>query len=143
MYSLLSNCNKRKTFVIYHLLCTPDFDESSLSIFISLIKKFPQNVEMIFYNMGNYFINRKNGRYSEAAYYRILSPLFIDSDRVIHLDGDTLVFSDLDEMYSLYFSDNYVLGIYDFLSDGVDYLGIKSNIYINTRVILLNLKKLR
>ena len=45
MYSLLSNCNKRKTFVIYHLLCTPDFDESSLKIFISLIKKFPQNVE--------------------------------------------------------------------------------------------------
>ena len=81
------------------------------------------------------FSNRKNARFSEATLYRVLAPLFIDSDRLIHLDGDTLVFKDLNEMYNLDFNDNYIFGMYDFLTYGVDYLGLKSNIYINAGVI--------
>ena len=46
-------------------------------------------------------------------------------------------------MYNLDFNDNYVLGFYDILSDGVDYLGLKSNIYINAGVLLFNLKKMK
>ena len=46
-------------------------------------------------------------------------------------------------MYNLNFNDSYILGIYDFISNGVDYLGLKSNIYINAGVTLFNLKKLR
>ena len=143
MYSLLTNCNKEKSFIIYHILCTPDFNATSVTIYKSLFKKFSHNVEMVFYNMGNLFSNRKNARFSEATLYRVLAPLFIDSDRLIHLDGDTLVFKDLNEMYNLDFNDNYIFGMYDFLTYGVDYLGLKSNIYINAGVILLNLKKLR
>ena len=143
MHSLLTNCNKNKNFIIYHILCTPDFNESSTIIFKSLLNKFSHNVQIIFYNMGNNFSNCKNKRFSEAAYYRLLTPVIINSDRIIHLDGDTLVFSDLEEMYNLNFNDNYILGIYDYFSGGVDYLGIKSNIYINSGVILLNLKKIR
>ena len=143
MHSLLTNCNKNKNFIIYHILCTPDFNESSTIIFKSLLNKFSHNIQIIFYNMGNNFSNCKNKRFSEAAYYRLLTPVIINSDRIIHLDGDTLVFSDLEEMFNLNFNDNYILGIYDYLSGGVDYLGIKSNIYINSGVILLNLKKIR
>jgi lipopolysaccharide biosynthesis glycosyltransferase len=143
MFSVLKNCNKRKTFIIFHILCTPDFEENSITIFKSLLNKFYQNTEIIFYNMGNHFINRIDRRISQAAYYRLIAPLFINSDRLIHLDGDTLIFSDLTEMYNLDFNDNYVLGIYDYFSSDIDYLGIKSNIYINSGVILLNLKKLR
>ena len=143
MYSLLSNCNKNKSFIIIHLLCTPDINETIVEMFKSLVRKFPYNTEIILYNMGNHFSNRKNFRYSEAAYYRVLCPFFIDSDRIIHLDGDTLVYQDLKEMYNLEFDNNYILGMYDFLSYGVDYLGLKSNIYINAGIILLNLEKIR
>ena len=143
IYSLLSNCNKKKTFVIYHILCSPDFNESSISIFKLLFNYYGHNLEMIFYNMGNHFMNRKDSRHSQTTYYRILTPLFIDSDRIIHLDGDTLIFSDLTEMYYLDFNDNYILGTYDVFSFGVDYLGLKSQIYINAGVTLLNLEKLR
>ena len=143
MFSLLSNCNKEKSFIICHILCTPDFDATSVTIYKSLFKKFSHNFEIIFYNMGNLFSNRKNARFSEATLYRVLAPIFIDSDRLIHLDGDTLVFKDLNEMYNLDFNDNYIFGMYDFLSYGVDYLGLKSNSYINAGVILLNLKKMR
>ena len=142
MFSVLSNCDK-KTFIIFHILCTPDFNESSLEIYKSLLNKYSQNVEMIFYNMGNHFIHRISPRLSQATYYRLLTPIFINSERLIHLDGDTLTFSDLNEMYNLDFNDNYILGTYDILNDGIDYLGIKSEIYINAGVTLLNLKKLR
>ena len=130
IYSVLLNCNKNKTFIIYHISCSSDFNETSVDIFKSLLNKFSHNVEMIFYNMGNLFENRKNYRYSEAAYYRLATPVFINAYRLIHLDGDTLTFSDLNEMYNLDFNDNYILGIYDILADGVDYLGLRSEIYI-------------
>ena len=143
MYSLLSNCYKNKTFVIYHLLCSHDFDESSISIFKTLFKHFGHNLEIIFYNMGNHFLNRKNNRCSQSTYYRLLAPLMIDSDRLIHLDGDTLIYSDLTEMYNLDFNDNYILGTYDVFSFGIDYLGIKSKVYINAGVILFNSEKIR
>ena len=143
MFSLLYNCNKDKSFIIYHILCSPDFNENSTSIFKSLFKNFSHNVEMIFYNMGNSFNNRRYVRFSQATFFRILTPLFIDSDRIIHLDGDTLIFSDLNEMYNLDFNDNYILGLYDFFSFGIDYLGLNSKIYINAGVTLFNLKKLR
>lgn len=63
IFSVLLNCNKEKTFIIFHILVTPDFDESSISIFKSLFKKFSRNVEIIIYNMGNHFLNRKTERY--------------------------------------------------------------------------------
>ena len=68
IFSVLLNCNKQKTFIIYHISCSRDFNETSVEIFKSLINKFPKNVEMIFYNMGNLFDNRKNARYSEAIF---------------------------------------------------------------------------
>ena len=143
MYSLLLNCNKRKTFIIYHLLCSPDFDEISINIYKSLVKHFSHNIEMIFYNMGNHFIKHRNTGWSQSSFYRILTPFFINSDRLIHLDGDTLIFTDLYEMYNLDFNDNYILGLYEINSNGLDYLGLNSSIYINAGVALLNLKKMR
>ena len=46
-------------------------------------------------------------------------------------------------MYQLKFNDNYILGFLDVISDGVDFLGIKSEKYINDGIILLNLEKIR
>ena len=143
IFSLLFNCNKEKSFFIYHMLCSPDFNESSIEIFKPLLRNYSQNVEMVFYNMGNLFANRIISWYPPSTFYRVFAPLIIDSDRIIHLDGDCIILSDLYEMYSLNFNDNYVYGIYDFISNGVDYLGIKSDKYINAGVILLNLKKIR
>ena len=143
MQSLLMNCDKNSTFIVYHLLCTSDFSELSIIIFKSLFIHFSNNLEMIFYNMGNIFLNDIQKKEYSANYFRLFTPLIINEDRIIHLDADSLIFSDLKEMYDLDFNDNYVLGFYDVIADGVDYLGIESSKYINTGVILFNLKKLR
>lgn len=143
MQSLLMACNKNTTFVVYHILCSSDFNELSTIIFKSLFNSFSHNLEIIFYNMGKIsFRNRIIDRNS-VTNYRLLVPLFINEDRIIHLDADCLVFVDLNEMYNLDFHDNYILGFYDVLVDGVDYLGINSSTYINAGITLLNLKKFR
>ena len=134
MYSLLINYNKRKSFIIYHLLCSPDFNRISINIYKILFKHFSHNVEMIFYNMGNHFIKHKNTGWSESYFYQILTPFFINAERLIHLVGDTLIFKDLYEMYNLNLNDNYILGLYEINSNGLDYLGLNSNLYINTGV---------
>ena len=143
MFSLLYNNDKNNTFVILHISCTPNFNKLYAKIFTSLVKNFPKNVEIILYNMGNLMINRDNPRFSQSTYYKLLPSVFIDSDRILYLDCDTIILSDLNEMYNLNFNDNYILGALDYLVNNVDYLGIKSNIYINSGVILLNLKKIR
>jgi hypothetical protein len=133
MESALINCNKEKTFLTYHILCSSDFTEKNLLILQSLTKKYSSNSEMIFYNMSNLFMNRYNGRFSQATYYRILSPAIIDVDRIIYLDADTLVLKDLSDMYNTELNDNYVLGTLDYIAHGIDSLGIKSEKVINIK----------
>ena len=93
--------------------------------------------------MGKNFMNYNNPKLSQATYYRLLSPIIFDVNRIIYLDGDTLTFKDIREMYQIELKDNYVYGILDFFSDGIDYLGIKSEKYINAGAIILNLEAIR
>lgn len=137
------NCDKTKTFITYHILCSPDFTDNNISILKSLMNQYSSNIEMIFYNMTNNFMNLNNKRFTQATYYRILIPILTNIDRILYLDADTLVLKDLTEMYEVEFNDNYVLGTLDYLTSGIDNLGIKSKKYINAGVLLLNLEKIR
>ena len=142
--SLLFNCNKKKSFITYHILCNPDVTENTLFILKSLIYRYPLNLEIIFYNMGNNFMYYKiDTKLTQATYYRLLSPIIFDLNRIIYLDGDTLTFKDISQMYQMELKNNYVYGILDFFTHGIDYLGIKSEKYINAGVIILNLEKIR
>ena len=141
--SALINSNKNKTTLIYHILCSKDLKKKYINKIKSLLYAFPNNLEMIFYNMGDAFKKFKNQKYSQVTYYRLISPIFIPLERIIYLDSDVIIFKDLYEMYQLPFKNNYVLGFLDFLSGALDYLGLISEKYINAGIILLNLEKLR
>ena len=141
--SALINSNINKTTLIYHILCSKQLRKKNINKLKSLLQIFPTNLEMIFYNMGDAFIKFKNQKFSQVTYYRLLSPIFIPLKRIIYLDSDTLIFHDLFEMFQLSFKDNYVLGFLDILSGAVDYLGLKSEKYINAGIILINLEKIR
>ena len=141
--SVLRNSNKNKNTIVYHILCPEDFRRGNINKLKSLLHIYPYNLEIIFYNMGNLFSDYKRNRFSEVTFYRILTPLFIPLEKVIYLDSDVLAFGDLEDMYHLQCNDNYVLGILDLLSNGVDYLGLKSEKYINAGVLLLNLELIR
>ena len=141
--SVLINCDKQNTYITYYIFCASDLRKNTLFKLKSLVYKYPLNLEMIFYNMGNNFLSVYDRTLSQATYYRILAPIIIDLKEIIYLDGDTLTLKDLHDMYKLDFNNNYILGFLDILSDGVDHLGIKSEKYINAGVILLNLEKIR
>lgn len=143
MESVLSNCNKEKTFIIYHVLCAPDFKKNSVKILESLMNRYSLNLEMIFYNMGKSFYYLKHRRLTQTTFYRLLLPLFVNLERILYLDGDTLTFKDISEIFKLDFNNTYILGTLDYKSDGVDQLGIMSKTYINAGTILINLEKIR
>ena len=85
-------------------------------------------------------MNHKYEHLSPAAYYRLLTPIFIDVNRLMHLDGDTLTLKDLGKVYQIEFNDNYVLGFLDYSKD-CEKLEIRNEKYINDGVILLNMEK--
>ena len=141
--SALKNSNKNKTTLVYHILCSKNLKKQYINKLKSLLFIYPTNLEIIFYNMGDAFKKFKHQKYTQVTYYRLISPVFIPLDRIIYLDSDVLIYKDLYEMYLTPFQNNYVLGFLDIFSEGVDYLGLKSEKYINAGVILLNLKKIR
>ena len=141
--SILKNSIKNRTTIIFHILCPEDLRRGNINKLKSFLFIYPTNLEMLFYNMGNLFNEYKRNRFSEVTFYRLLAPIFIPLEKVIYLDCDVLVFDDLEEMYNLPCNNNYILGILDILNNGVDYLGLISEKYINAGVLLLNLDLIR
>ncbi len=83
-------------------------------------------------------------------YFKIFAPKYLpnDVDRVLYLDADTLVINKLEELYNMDFEENYfiatthikkVLHKFNEIRLGID----KNEPYINTGVLLINLKELR
>jgi lipopolysaccharide biosynthesis glycosyltransferase len=141
--SVLKNSNKKNITIVYHILYPEDLRRGNINKVKSLLYNYPNNLELIFYNMGNLFSTFKRTRFSEVTFFRLLAPLFIPEERIIYLDSDVLAFEDLSEMYQLDMNDNYIYGFLDLLSNGIDYLGLKSDKYVNAGVLLINLDLIR
>lgn len=92
----------------------------------------------------------ESSRYPIQIYYRIFASFFlpVELERILYLDADTIVINPLDELYHMDFGDNYILActhIKKFLNKiNQIRLGIKEECpYINSGVMLMNLKELR
>lgn len=90
--------------------------------------------------------------YTAAIYYRLfIVGMFPQYDKALYLDCDTVVLSDVAELYNTDLGDNYIGAIADQAVAAVpafcDYtknaLGIDGEKYFNSGVILMNLKKFR
>ena len=76
------------------------------------------------------------------TFYRLALYLFLfNIDKTIYLDSDTLVFSDLSDMYNLDMTDLYFRGFLDNKKPLNDFNSIKTDLYINAGVVLMNIKK--
>lgn len=92
----------------------------------------------------------ENERYPRLIYYRIFAASLLppDIDRILYLDGDTIVINPLDELYNMELGNNYFLActhVRKFLNKVNQYrLGVEEEItYINSGVMLMNLRELR
>ena len=92
----------------------------------------------------------ESDRYPRLIYYRIFAASLLppDVDKVLYLDGDTIVINPLEELYKRDFEGNYFLActhVKKFLNKINQYrLGMEEeSTYINSGVMLMNLSELR
>ena len=141
--SILMN-SKNSTFIHLHFIIGNDIDINNISKIIS-IKKNYSNSDFQFHNVGNIFnewIHRKK-KITYAAFYRsILGEIIKNVNKIIYLDGDTLIYNDLTEMYKLNMKNIYFRGIREIVNDNYE-TEIDKSKYICDGVMLMNLKLMR
>ena len=89
-------------------------------------------------------------RYPLTIYYRIFAAKFLPNtlDKILYLDPDIIVKGDLSSLYNIDLGDNYFAGasnIGNFLTrfNQIKNSSEKDAVYLNTGVLLINLKKFR
>ena len=142
--SILLNSNNN-TFIQFHLLIGNDVKIENQNKITSL-KRLNHNSNFTFYNVGNIFNGWKikRERITIATFYRsIVGELIKNVDKIIYLDGDTLTYGDLSEMYQLNMHNLYFRGIRELTSS--KYVGeeIDKSKFICAGVMLINLKLIR
>ncbi len=90
--------------------------------------------------------------YTPAIYYRLMIPeMFPEFDKVLYMDCDTVLLTDVAALYNIDIGDNYIGAVADqavaAVPEFVEYtknaLGIEAAQYFNSGVIVMNLKKFR
>ncbi len=145
----IQNSNKGEKFDIY-ILNRDLKDKQIVEIEKGLdLEKFSiNNIKINEAEISNLPVYEK--RYPLEIYFRIFAARYLpeDMDRILYLDADTLVINKLDELYYMDFEGNYFIAtthIKKMLHKLNEIrLGIEKNEpYINTGVLLMNLKELR
>lgn len=120
--------------------------EKNRKIFKSVEKNHPCKCSINLINMKNKYedLPFKKNIMMAPAYYRLdIHNIVKDRNRGIWLDGDTLVFEDLNNLIKIDMKDNYVLGFLDSLVNQMEIFGIKNSIALCSGVLLFNLESLR
>ena len=142
MTSLLENIGNHKTFYDIYVMITNDFKESNKRILKTVQNNYPEHCLVNFINMSNMFMEQNN--FQVSKYYRLaLHDKLPQIDKIIYLDGDTLIFEDLNELIKLDMKGHYILGFLDNLFWALEIYKIKNAIVLNSGVLLIDLKALR
>ena len=137
------------TFYIIHIMTSKNLRPEYFTKINSLMEKQGKDISNVtYYNMGDDFKGAITGTHiSTAAYYRIALPSLLPYvDKIIYTDTDVLNFCDLSEMYSLEFKDKmYFMGTLDQIGllNELKSLGIITKKYMNSGILLMNLKGMR
>ena len=138
--SILYNSSK-KTFYIFYLLLAPDIQNLNIKKILGLREKYKNCLIYLIY-MEDKFSKYHHSHDSVAVYYRLeLSNLILDFDKIIYLDVDTLIHKDLTELYNTDMGKYYYMGFPDHDITNYEFQGKRN--FINSGVMLINLKKLR
>ena len=145
--SLLIN-RARSSFYIIHILIGNDVKNETLDKIKLTIEEFGNNYcNISFYRMGDQFRGATATYVSIAAYYRIALPSLLPNvDKIIYTDSDVINFKDLSEMYNIKLKENiYFCGPLDYSGhlDELKRLGIITDKYMNSGILIMNLKAMR
>ena len=160
LHSIIDHANNNRNYDIMILI--DRLSESYQEKLLSMITSHP-NIFVRFYDMQEYVEKYNCNKYmtinhiKTSAYYRLfVSDIFKNYPKIIYLDCDTLVLTDLIELYETELKDNYAAVVEDLLikyvfsknENFVSYMSKVLNIedlnyYFNSGVILFNLDLMR
>lgn len=153
--SLIDNAskeNKYKVFVIQRDICKEDIEE------ISALANEYCDIQFIEIKEGlDTITDRAENRFrfdyfTLTIYFRLFIPeMFTEYDKGIYIDSDVIVRSDIAELYNTELGDNLIGGCADHSIEHVpplveyieEAVGINIKEYINSGVLLMNLKLMR
>jgi lipopolysaccharide biosynthesis glycosyltransferase len=135
--------NSRSVLQIYWLI--PDTDASSVEpIAADITAKTGIAIKIIPVSMDEFGTWKQSLHYTQAMYLRLLIPSLIRESRVIYLDADTLVLSDLGELHAQELGDALIAGVPDPGAGSVSAISLRDgDPYLNSGVLLMNLDALR
>lgn len=149
LVSLLDNTSDKSEYCIW--LLHTNFSKSSIENFLALQRK---NVEIKIINATRFLdklpkhhlITNKN--VTNTALMKFYIPEIIpEVDKILYIDGDTLIITDLSELFAIPLADNLCCAVQDSPWGLYAKKKIKeiyfSHFYFNSGVLLLNAKKIR
>lgn len=141
--SVIQNCNSCYKYNIY-IICVNVY-ESEKKIFKELETS---NVTINIVETNNLYedVGQKTFRVSKAALFKFqLSNLISEENKVLYLDGDTIIQSDLVNFFNTDIHNKYAAVVKDWYGEiqNKDHLRLKHKNYFNSGVMLLNLEKMR
>ena len=143
--SILINSNNT-TLLYLHFLIGNDVKTNNIKKILSL-RKLNLNSKFQFHKIGNTFKGWIHGRkkLTVASFYRsFIGELLKNINKIIYLDGDTLIYNDLTEMYQLNMNNIYFRGIRELIVNNKYYeKDLDKSKYICAGVMLMNLKLIR
>ena len=133
------------TFYNIYILHPPDFQENSKKFLNTVMDKYPDKCSIIYFNMGNKYKGLGlNFRITTPTYYRLsLHELLPDVNRIIYLDGDTMIFEDLTPLNELDMKGNIIMGFLDSVPDAIKSFGFEKPTVVCSGVLLMDLDGLR
>ncbi len=156
MVSMLEN-KKSSTYFDFYIMTSGDIGLEKNYI-TKLSTLYPNDCKITIIDMENRFASAHiNGHFSTPVYYRLALPSLLPQyDKVLYLDVDIIVRTDLWELYDIDISDYFIGAVKDFgailwavpgigwMLDYAERLEIKdTKQLINSGVLVMNLKKMR
>ncbi len=142
--SLMENSKKDTHYDIY--IMTPgEFAEENSKKLLNLQDKYDNRCKISLIDMKDRYKDANDrGHITTPTYYRLSLSLLLPSvDKIIYLDGDTLIFEDLTDMLDLDMEGLYYRGFLDGNVHGSKAFDVENDHYICAGVMLINLEKLR
>lgn len=127
-----------------------DLQKRDRLYFAAQVEKNGVNIHFHYVEPSLFAAFPESVRYPRLIYYRIFAASLLPEqvEKILYLDGDTIVINPLDELYCKEFNGNYFYActhVKRFLNKVNQYrLGMEEeSVYINSGVMLMNLKALR
>ena len=139
IFSLVKN--SKNSLKIYCM--APLLDYEKIEPLQAYLKKISIDVEIIKVDIHYFDTWKELGHISRATYLRLLIPNFIEEKKVVYLDCDTLVLSDLLPLFEVDMWDFPIGGVVDTWGGHSKDLLQNTDPYINAGVMLMNLDVLR